>query len=46
MKRPSVTRLVVLLALGLVIIEWKWVREAAYFLWIHFYWLVSKLWRF
>ena len=47
MNRSSVIRLVVLLlALGLIIIEREWVWNAAYFLWIHFYWWVSKLWQF
>lgn len=47
MKKSSIIRIVVLLlALGLIIVEREWVRNAAYFLWMHFYWWVSKLWQF
>ena len=47
MNRSSVIRLgVLLLALGLIIFEWQWFRDAAYFLWIHLDWLVAKLWQF
>jgi len=47
MKRSSVIRFVVpLLALALIILEWEWIRNAAYYLWIHFYWWASKLWQF
>jgi hypothetical protein len=47
MNRSSVIRIVVvLLILGLIIIDREWIWNAAYSLWIHFNWLVSKLWPF
>jgi len=47
MKRSSAIRLgVLLLALGLIIFGREWVWNTAYYLWIHFYWFISKLWHF
>ena len=47
MNKSSAVRLgVVVLALALIIVEREWIRNAAYFLWVHFYWFASKLWQF
>jgi hypothetical protein len=47
MNRSSVIRFgVLLLALGLIVLEREWIWNAAYFLWVHFYWFVSKFWQF
>ena len=47
MNRSSVIRFgVLLLVLVLIIFEREWVRNAAYYLWINFNWLISKLWQF
>jgi hypothetical protein len=47
MNRSSIIRpVVLLLALGLIIIERGRILDAAYFLWVHVYWLLSKLWQF
>jgi hypothetical protein len=47
MNRSSIIRLVVLLlALGLIIIERGWIWDTAYFLWVHVYSFLSRLWQF
>jgi hypothetical protein len=45
-NKSSIIRVIVLLlALGLVISERDWIRDAAYTLWVRFYSFFSQLWR-